>query len=100
RRHKASRLAAALAFYTVFSVGPLVLLIIAIAGLIFGQDAAQGKVMQQIAGVIGVDNARVVENIVRDAGRPKAGWTATVVSLATMLIGATGILSQLQDALN
>jgi membrane protein len=97
---KVSRLGAALAYYTVFSIGPLLVLIIAVAGLVFGQEAASGQIVGTISGVLGPDGAKMVEQLIKSASAPGAGVIATAVGAITLLLGAAGIFSQLKDALN
>ena len=97
----ASRLAAALAYYTIFSLAPLLIIAIAIAGLVFGRQAAHGEMVSQLEGVIGQEAALFVETMVENAGQSQnAGIMATIIGLATLVFGATGVFSQLQDALN
>ena len=91
---------AALAYYTIFSLAPLLLLVIAIVGLVFGRKAAQGQLMGQIQGMMGPDGARMIEGMIAKASRPASGIVATAMSLATMLLGASGVFGQLQSSLN
>jgi membrane protein len=91
---------AALAFYTFFSLAPLLVLAIAVAGFAFGQAAAQGEIVTQIQDAIGPDAARAVQSMLAQASRPASGITATVVSLLTMFFGASGVFGQLQYSLN
>lgn len=91
---------AALAYYTLFSLAPLLVLVIAIVGLVFGRKAAQGQIVGQIEGLMGADGARVIEGMIAKASRPASGIVATVVSLVTMLFGASGVMGQLQSSLN
>src|SRR2546422_5840499 len=100
RKDNALSLGAALAFYTLFSLAPLLVLIIAIVGLVFGRAAAQGEIVAQVAGVVGPEAAKVIEGMVAKASAPTSGMIATVASLATMLFGASGVFGQLQAALN
>jgi len=100
RAKKATRLAAALAFYTIFSVAPLLIVVIAIAGLVFGREAAQGQIVNQIEGLVGRDGAEIIQSIVENARKPSASIAATAIGLATLLLGAAGVFGQLQDALN
>jgi membrane protein len=93
-------LGAALAYYTIFSIAPLLVLIIAIAGLAFGQKAAQGEIVAQIKGSIGDAGAQMIEGMIARASRPSSGLIATVVSLLTMGFGASGVFGQLQSSLN
>jgi membrane protein len=91
---------AALAFYTFFSLAPLLLLAIAVAGFAFGRSAAQGEIVAQIQEAVGPDAAHAVQNMLTQAAHPAAGITATVVSLLTMFFGASGVFGQLQSSLN
>ena len=91
---------AALAYYTLFSLAPLLVLVIAIAGLAFGRAAAQGEIVGQMAGLIGESGARMIEGMITHASRPAAGLVAGAASLATMVFGASGVVGQLQSSLN
>jgi membrane protein len=98
---KAPRLGAALAYYTIFSIAPLLLIVIAVAGLSpLGRDAAQGEIMGQIEGMVGGKGAEMIQTMLEAANKPREGMIATVVGIATLLFGATGVFIQLQDALN
>jgi membrane protein len=98
--HKDARLGAALAYYSIFSVGPLVLIAIAAAGLLFGQDAVRGEVSAQMQGLLGNSGAQAVQSMLADAGRPREGILATVIGVGTLLLAALGVVVQLKDALN
>ncbi len=91
---------AALAYYTLFSMAPLLMLIIAIAGFVLGRAAAQGELVGHIAGVIGPDAARTVEGMIASVSAPKSGLIASAISLLTMLFGASGVFGQLRTSLN
>jgi membrane protein len=97
---KVPRLGAALAYYTIFSLAPLLLIVIAIAGLAFGHDAAQNKIFEQLKGVMGPTTASDVQEMVKNAAKPKSGTVATVIGLVTLILGASGVFGQLKDALN
>ena len=97
---KASRLAAALAYYTIFSLAPLLIIAIAVAGLVFGQEAAQGELVAQIQGLVGQEGAKLIETMIQSASKPTSGIIATAIAIATILFGASGLFGQLQDALN
>jgi len=97
---KVPRLGAALAYYTIFSLAPLLLIVIAIAGLAFGQEAAQGKIFAQLKGVLGPTAADGVQDMVKNAAKPKTGTFATIVGFVTLILGASGVFGQLKDALN
>ena len=97
---KASRLSAALSYYTIFSIAPLLVIAIAVAGLVFGQEAASNQIYGQIRGFVGDSGAQAIQGMVESAGKTGAGIVATVVGVATLLLGASGAIGQLQDALN
>jgi len=97
---RASRKGAALAFYTVFSLAPILILAIAIAGLFFGKDAARGEIYAQVRDLIGPDGAMAIQAMVQNAGRPGAGITATIIGLVTLFVGATTALAELKDGLD
>lgn len=97
---KAQRLGAALAYYTIFSLAPLLLIAISIAGIVFGREAAQGEIFGQLRGVLGQQSAQTVQEMVKSAAKPKSGTIATVVGIVTLLFGAAGVFGQLKDALN
>jgi membrane protein len=94
------RLGAALAFYTLFSLAPLLIIIMAIAALAFGEEVAHAQVVQQIEGLIGMEGAKAIQSMIENASKPSSGITATFIGLATLLFGATIVFSELQDALN
>ncbi|MDY6782051.1 MAG: YihY/virulence factor BrkB family protein [Cyanobacteriota bacterium] len=97
---KTARLAAALAYYTVFSLAPLLIIAIAIAGSIFGEEAARGEIVGQIQGLVGSEGAQVIEAAIENASRPDASSIASILSIIALLFGASGVFAQLQDALN
>jgi membrane protein len=97
---RASRKGAALAYYTVFSLAPLLILAISIAGLFFGEEAARGEIVGQMRGLLGQDGASAVQSVIQNAARPGAGISATIVGLVTLMIGATTALAELKDDLD
>lgn len=97
---KAPRLGAALSYYTVFSLVPLLVMTIAIAGLVFGKEAAQQAIMTQMESLVGPQSAAAVKQMLDIAQKPSSGLVASVIALATLLLGASGVFAQLQDALN
>jgi membrane protein len=98
--HKDSRQGAALAYYSIFSLGPLMVIAIAIAGFVFGQDAVRGELGSQLKGLLGDSGSQAVEAMLAGASKPQQGIVATVVSLGTLLFAAVGVVVQLKDALN
>lgn len=97
---KAERLAAALAYYTVFSLAPLLIIVIAIAGSVFGEQAARGEIVEQIQGLVGKDGAEFIQTAIQNAHKPKAGAIASIISVVVLLFGASWVFGALQDALN
>jgi membrane protein len=97
---KAPRLGAALAYYTIFSLAPLLIIAISIAGLAFGEEAARGEIFGSLRGLVGGQGAAAIQSLVENAARPGRGAIGTAVGLLTLLIGASGVFAQLQDALN
>ena len=97
---KASRLAAALAYYTAFAIAPLLIIAIAIAAVVFGQEAAQGGIFQQLKDLIGPEGAAAVETMIENSRKPAEGTIATIISVVVLLFGASGVFGQLQDSLN
>jgi membrane protein len=100
REDGAPRLGAALAYYTLFSLAPLLLAAIAIAGLAFGEEAAQGRIVGELESLIGRAGAEAVQQLVENSRRPEAGIIATIVALGTLLLGASGVFVELRSALN
>lgn len=97
---KAPRLGAALAYYTIFSIGPLLLIAVAMAGIFFGQEAAQGKISAELAKIFGSQMSESLEQMVQAAAKPKSGTIATIIGIVTLFFGASGVFGQLKDALN
>lgn len=96
----APSMGAALAYYTVFSLAPLIVIIISVAGLVFGADAVRGEVFGQIAGLMGAEPAKAVEDMLAAVSKPSTGVMGTVIGVAVLLIGATTVFGELQDALD
>lgn len=94
------RLGAAVAFYSLFALSPLIVLATAIASLAFGADTVRGEFITQLSGVVGESAARSVEGMITAAWNPEAGWIAGIVGLVTLLVGATGVLVELRSALD
>ena len=96
----APRLGAALSYYTIFSIAPLLLISIAVAGLVFGAEAAQGRVVAQIQGLVGRTAAEAIEGMLESARKPGQGLVATIFGAATLLFGAGGAFNELRGALD
>jgi membrane protein len=91
---------AAIAYYTIFSIAPLLLICTAMAGLVFGRQAVEGAIADQLQGLVGRASAEAVQAMVRGAANRKEGTIATVVSVVTLLLTASGVFGELQTALN
>ena len=96
----APRLGAALSYYTIFSIAPLLLISIAAAGLVFGQEAAQGRIVAQIQGLIGREAAEAVQGMIENARKPGEGVMATIFGTAMLLFGAGGAFNELRATLD
>jgi membrane protein len=96
----ASSMGAALAFYTLFSIAPLLVIVIGVAGLIFGRDAAQGQILGQLRGLTGDAGAQAVEDLVKSANSPATSAFAALVGTAFLLLGATSVFAELHGNLN
>ena len=97
---KVPRLGAALAYYAVFSLAPLLLIAVAVAGFVFGPEAARGEIVAQFDSLLGENGARLVETMIEQAYQPTNGILASVLGIASLVLGATGVFNQLQGAMN
>lgn len=93
-------LAAALAYYTIFSLAPLLLIVIGLLGLVYGQGDAQQQLIDQISGVVGENAAGMIQTMLKGASSVGAGLLSTIIGFVILIVGATGVLVQLQQALN
>ncbi|MDB5340296.1 MAG: hypothetical protein JWN70_5915, partial [Planctomycetaceae bacterium] len=94
------RLGAALAFYTALSIAPLLVLSLRVAATVFGDEAARGEIERQVQSLIGEQGGQAVQAMLENANKPESGTIATVLSVLTLLFGASGVFGQLQDSLN
>jgi membrane protein len=97
---KAPRLGASLSYYTIFALAPVLLLVIAVAGLVLGTKAAEGRIVEQLSGLLGVQAADAIQTMLQKASQRGSGIVATIVGFATLIVGATGVMIELQDSLN
>jgi membrane protein len=97
---EAPRLGASLAYYAVFSLAPLLVIALSIAGLVFGREAATGQVVEQIQGLIGRDAAVAVQEIIKNTSQPSAGILASLIGLIMLLFGASGVFNELEQSMN
>jgi membrane protein len=97
---RAPTMGAAIAFYTVFSLAPMLVIVIAVAGFVFGQEAAEGALFGELTKLVGPDSAGAVQAMLRSASSTRSGIIATVVGIGTLIAAATAVFSELQAALN
>jgi membrane protein len=97
---QAPRLGAALAYYTVLSIAPLLIIVIAIAGFVFGREAAQGQIFYQIRDMVGPEGARTIEEMIQGASNKGSGILASLIGLVTLLFGATSVIAELRYSMN
>ena len=98
--HEALTRGAAIAYYTIFSIAPLLIIVIAIAGLAFGHDAAQGAVVGQLSGLVGQQSAEIVQSMIYSASNQTSGTLATIIGIGTLLLTASGTFGEMQSSLN
>ncbi len=99
-RDHAQSMGAALAFYTIFSVAPLLLIVIAIAGFVFGEEAARGEIYVQLEGMLGTTGARAVQGLLESARRPADNVPAAIFGVVVLFVAATSVFAELQDSLD
>jgi membrane protein len=97
---RAPSMGAAMAYYMVFSLAPVLILVIAVAGLVFGQAAAQGAIVRQLGDLMGVEGATALQAMIASAAHKRAGIVATLVGTGTLLVAATAVFGELQASLN
>jgi membrane protein len=96
----ASRLAASLAFYTLLSLAPLVIIAVAVAGMVLGPEAARGQIAAELSSVVGRDAATGIQSVVASAQSKASGTVGTIIGVVTLFVGASGVFGELQFALN
>lgn len=96
----APSMGAALSYYTLFSVAPLLLIVISVAGLVFGEDAARGEIFEQLSGLMGAEGAAAVQGLLESLRRPAEGLLGTLLGALMLVIGATTVFKELQDAMD
>jgi len=96
----APSMGAALSYYSVFSLAPLLVIVVAVAGLVFGQEAARGEIFAQLDGLMGPEAAKAIQELLASASKPSTGIVSTVIGLVVLFIGATTVFGELQDAMD
>lgn len=97
---KGFKMAAALSYYTAFSLGPLLIIVIAIAGFFFGEDAAKGQIFSELKNLVGPDGAVMIETILKGASNKSTGFFAAILSVILLFLGSIGVFLELQESLN
>jgi membrane protein len=97
---KVTKLSASLAYYTVFSIGPVIIVIIYFAGVIYGRDAIQGTIFGQIKDLVGADAAAQIQSMIKSAALSSGGRLAAIIGIVTLVIGATTVFGEIQDSIN
>ncbi|MBK9334650.1 MAG: YihY/virulence factor BrkB family protein [Ignavibacteria bacterium] len=97
---KGFKMAAALSYYAAFSLGPLLMIVISIAGIFFGEEAARGEISRQITYLVGPDSAEMIESIIKGASNKTTGIIAGIVSIIILVLGSIGVFLELQESLN
>jgi membrane protein len=98
--HKAFKLAASLSYYTIFSLAPVLVLVVAVAGLVLGRDAIEGRIVEEMQGMLGHDAAQLLQTMLAASSGKKSSIIATVIGAVALLVGATSVMMELQDSLN
>jgi membrane protein len=96
----APSMGAAISYYTMFSLAPLLVIVIAVAGAIFGREAVQGEIVTQLQGLIGREGAIAVQGLIKSADEPAKGLIASLISIAVLIVGATTVFGELQSSLD
>ncbi|WDZ97381.1 YihY/virulence factor BrkB family protein [Herbaspirillum sp. WKF16] len=96
----APSMGAAIAYYTIFSIAPMLVIAIAVAGALFGHDAAQGEIVNQIRDIVGTEGAIAIQGLLKSVNQPREGMIAAALSVVTLAVGATAVFSELQSALD
>jgi membrane protein len=96
----ASSMGAALAYYTTFSLAPVLIVVIAVAGLVFGQEAARGQIVSQLGSLLGAESAKAIQELLKSASEPGKSVIASVIGVAMLIIGATSVFAELQTSLD
>ncbi|RYY39239.1 MAG: YihY/virulence factor BrkB family protein [Chitinophagaceae bacterium] len=96
----AFKLSASLSYYTVFALGPLLLIIISLAGIFFGREAVQGKIYLQLSGLVGTEAAVQIQNIIKNVHHTHSSTAGAIIGAVILVIGATGVFTEMQDSIN
>ena len=96
----AMKLSASLSYYTIFSLAPMLLIIIAVCGIFFGRDAVQGEIYSRIQNLVGSDAALQIQSMIKSAQQSDQSWVAATLGVVTLIIGATGVFIEIQDSIN
>src|ERR1043166_5707733 len=96
----ASSMGAALAYYTTFSLAPVLIVAIAVAGVAFGQEAARGEIVYQLGSLVGTESAKAIQELLKSATAPGKSFLASAIGIVTLIVGATSVFAELQTSLD
>ena len=96
----ASSMGAALAYYTTFSLAPVLIVAIAVAGVAFGQEAARGEIVYQLGSLVGTESAKAIQELLKSASAPGKSFLASAIGIVTLIVGATSVFAELQTSLD
>jgi membrane protein len=96
----ASSMGAALAYYTTFSLAPVLIVAIAVAGVVFGQEAARGEIVYQLGSLVGTESAKAIQELLKSASAPGKSFLASAIGIVTLIVGATSVFAELQTSLD
>lgn len=97
---KGMKLSASLSYYTIFSIGPVLIIIISLAGVFYGKEAVQGKIYHQINGIVGSVAAEQIQQIIQNIEKSQLGASGAVIGIIVLIVGATGVFTEIQDSIN
>ena len=98
--HKSLKLSASLAYYTIFSLAPMLIVIIGLCSLFFGREAIEGRVYNELNEFIGKSAALEIQDVIKNTSKSKNNLIATIIGVTTLMVGATGVFSEIQDSIN
>lgn len=94
------KLSASLSYYTIFAIGPVLIIMISLAGIFYGKEAVQGKIYQQIHGLVGSAAAIQIQDIIQNIEKSQTSTSGAIIGIVVFLIGATGVFTEMQDSIN
>src|SRR5690242_17046956 len=96
----AFKLSASLSYYTVFALGPILIIVISLSAIVYGKEVVEGKLVEQLSGLIGTDAAMQIQNILSNAQQTHASTLGAIIGFVILFIGATGVFTEIQSSIN